>query len=102
MDESLLHNTKVNVLKNEIEIIKETITDNMDKILIRDHSIDDVLDQTEILNDRSLNFSNVSKSLKRKIIWREIKTYGCIILCIIFIILIILIAFCGGFKFDKC
>ena len=102
MDESLLHNTKVNILKNDIETVKETITENMDKILARDHNIDDILNQTERLNDQSLNFSNVSKSLKRKIIWREIKFYGCIILCIIFTILIIIIAFCGGFKFDKC
>lgn len=102
MDESLLQNNKINNIQNDIEIVKENITDNMQKILDRGKNIEEILDQTDRLDDQSLKFLGASKSLKRKLLCDNIKYYGCILLSISLIVFIIIVAFCGGLKFDKC
>ena len=102
MEESLLENNKINDIQDDIEKVKENITDNMQKILDRGKNIEEIVDQTDRLDDQSLNFLGASKSLKRKLLWDNIKYYGCILLSIILILFILIIAFCGGFKFDKC
>ncbi len=93
---------------NKIEEIKEQLSDtkgvmlqNIDHILDRGDKIELLIDKTEDMNDQSKQFSRKSRTLRRKMWLKNMKTKLLITLIILFLIYILLSMACG-FDFSKC
>ena len=88
--------------KHNIEITKNIIIDNIDKVINRGENIENLIDETEDLNQSSLKFNKTVKKVKCKICCENMKFK--LIFCILFVIVIycILVFVCGGLDFKKC
>ena len=104
MDNSLLeeNDKRYQRIRNEVDEAKDVVVDNIERILNRGENIESLIDDTQELNDSSIKFVGASTNLKRKVQCENLKFYSLLAFGLIIIILIIVLASCGGFKFDKC
>lgn len=80
---------KISKVKHEIEEVKVTLRENIDKVLDRGDKIEVIMDKTDLLQAQSGNFRKVSTAVKRKMWWQNKKCW-----CISIIICCIVIAGC--------
>lgn len=76
---------KISKVKNEIEEVKSTLRNNIDKVLDRGDKIEVIMDKTDLLQAQSNNFRKVSTQVKHKM-WWENKKCWCIsglVICIV-------------------
>lgn len=100
MDESTDEN-RYQKIKDGVDETKNIVVDNLEKIINRGDNINNLLENSNDLNESSQRFLGVSGSLKRKIQCDNIKYYSIISLAIILFILLILFFSCG-IKLDNC
>ena len=83
--------TKIQKVQNEVEQVKEVMTDNIEKILKRGEKVEVLLNKSEQLSNESTIFRNSSKNLKRKICIKNAKIILGILLFIALLVIIIII-----------
>jgi len=89
-------------LQMEIDITKNIVTENIEKIIERGEHIEMLVERTNALSNESFQFKNKSTELKSRLWFRNIKIWlliGCLICVAIF--LIVWFA-CGFPNFNKC
>merc|ERR1719276_453145 len=89
-------------VKSQIDEVKDTMVQNIEKVLERGEKIELLVDKTDRLNQQAFRFEATGRNLARHMYWRRIRNIG---ICSIFglIVLFILIAEgCGGFDFHRC
>eukprot|EP01116_Phalansterium_solitarium_P007133 TRINITY_DN19648_c0_g1_i1.p1 TRINITY_DN19648_c0_g1~~TRINITY_DN19648_c0_g1_i1.p1 ORF type:complete len:331 (-),score=71.73 TRINITY_DN19648_c0_g1_i1:253-1245(-) len=77
---------KINKVKGEIEDVKVTMVQNIEKVLARGEQIEVLVDKTEDLQHNATTFKRKSVQLKRKLWWKNAKlcvVLICIVLCLI-------------------
>ncbi|XP_033014962.1 vesicle-associated membrane protein 8 isoform X1 [Lacerta agilis] len=86
---------KVKNLQNEVEGVKNIMTQNVERMLARGENLDHLRNKTEDLEATSEHFKTTSQKVARKYWWKNAKMI--IIICIIVaIILILIILFATG------
>ncbi|XP_015666636.1 vesicle-associated membrane protein 8 [Protobothrops mucrosquamatus] len=82
-------NDQVKNLQNEVEGVKNIMTQNVERILARGENLDHLRNKTEDLEATSEHFKTTSQKVARKYWWKNIKMIA--IICIIAVIILILI-----------
>uniref|UniRef100_A0A1W7RBN7 Vesicle-associated membrane protein 8 n=1 Tax=Agkistrodon contortrix contortrix TaxID=8713 RepID=A0A1W7RBN7_AGKCO len=82
-------NDRVKNLQNEVEGVKNIMTQNVERILARGENLDHLRNKTEDLEATSEHFKTTSQKVARKYWWKNIKMIA--IICIIAVIILILI-----------
>ncbi|XP_025024124.1 vesicle-associated membrane protein 8, partial [Python bivittatus] len=80
---------RVKNLQNEVEGVKNIMTQNVERILARGENLDHLRNKTEDLEATSEHFKTTSQKVARKYWWKNIKMIA--IICIIAVIILILI-----------
>ncbi|XP_034286625.1 vesicle-associated membrane protein 8 [Pantherophis guttatus] len=82
-------NERVKNLQNEVEGVKNIMTQNVERILARGENLDHLRNKTEDLEATSEHFKTTSQKVARKYWWKNIKMIA--IICVIAVIILILI-----------
>tara|TARA_B100001013_G_C24486744_1_gene393500 strand:- start:176 stop:547 length:372 start_codon:yes stop_codon:yes gene_type:complete len=85
-------------IQNQIDNVRGTMRDNIDKVLERGESLDLLIDKSDALNTLSFNFRNQARNLQRKLCRENFKR-GCMIFCIVLFIIYVIIGSTCGFDF---
>jgi vesicle-associated membrane protein 7 len=93
---------KITKLKEEVEAVKNIMTENIEKILERGEKMERVVEKTEDLTHNSEAFFQSSKTLRKKMFWKNVKIMIAIVLLVALIAFMIALVACGGFSFSKC
>ncbi len=81
---------KIEEIKEQLSDTKGVMLQNIDHILDRGDKIELLIDKTEDMNDQSKQFSRKSRTLRRKMWLKNMKTKLLITLIILFLIYILL------------
>ncbi|CAM9451465.1 unnamed protein product [Phaeothamnion confervicola] len=93
---------RVSNVKHQIDEVKSSMVENIEKVLERGEKIELLVDKTDRLNQQAFRFDRASKQLQRHMMLRKIKMYA------IFggiggvILLAIAMMACGGVSFPNC
>ena len=93
---------KVGKLKEEIDNVKGIMTENIEKILERGEKVEKLVEKTEDLAHQSDDFFKSSRSLRKQMMWKNIKLALGIFVLLALVIFIIVLFACGGFTFKDC
>jgi vesicle-associated membrane protein 7 len=95
------HNSKLGKLKDDIEVVKSTMLQNLDDLVKRGGDLDRMCEKTEMLAEDAHVFDRESNRLKNKMFWRNVKIAIAIVIALALIIFIIVWIACG-ISFQKC
>ena len=85
----------------QIETVKDTMIENIEKVLERGEKIELLVDKTDKLNQTAFKFERQSRTLQRDMMWRKFRNY-CLIILILSIIIIFIVLMACGIKLDRC
>jgi len=92
---------KISKVRGDIEDVKKTMVNNIDKVLERSEKIEILVDKTDDLHSQSQSFKRKGTKLKRKMWWKNTKLCCCIafiITIILAVIIILLLSYFGVFS----
>ena len=92
---------KYQQLKDKIEVVKDTVANNIQLVVDRGNNIEQIVQDTEDLSSSSQSFYRTSRSLKLKLWLTRIK-YGGLIFIIILLLVGILVILVCGINLNKC
>lgn len=87
---------KLAKVQEDINVVKDIMIKNIDKVLERGEKIELLVDKTEVLDQHALKFKRSSGALRRSMWWKNVKLTIVIVIIVAVIIYIILAAACGG------
>ena len=90
MADSYSNVEKMKKIQNEVDVVKDVMSENIEKILKRGEKVEVLLDKSSQLSHESTIFRRKSSELKRKQLYKNIKI-GVIIFLIISLIVVIII-----------
>jgi len=93
-----IEDQKIENIRNEIEIVKKTMMDNIDKVVERGENLELLIDKSETLTHGSYRFNNNARALRRRLCRRNFLR-GCLFAFIILLIIYIIIGSTCGFDF---
>ncbi|XP_005995240.1 vesicle-associated membrane protein 8 isoform X1 [Latimeria chalumnae] len=94
-EESQVGSDHVRNLQNEVEGVKNIMTQNVDRILARGEKLDDLMNKTEDLQASSEHFKTTSQKVARKYWWKNVKMI--VLICLIVgIIVLFIVLFATG------
>mmetsp|Transcript_7486 Transcript_7486/g.11795 ORF Transcript_7486/g.11795 Transcript_7486/m.11795 type:complete len:177 (+) Transcript_7486:267-797(+) len=89
-------------VRSQIDDIKETMVENIEKLLQRGEKIDLLVDKTDRMQQAAFTFEKSATSLKDALWWKNVKMYFIIGLIVSFVVFFIAATACGGLKFKDC
>lgn len=84
-------NDKIAQIREKVDIVKDQMVQNIDKILERGEQLDNIVIATDDLNQSAYQFQRKSKSLKNKVIIGAVLLTIILISILLFILLVIII-----------
>jgi vesicle-associated membrane protein 7 len=93
---------KLKNLQTEIAGVKDIMIDNIEHLMERGERIDSLCSRTSELADESHEFFDNSRTLRRKMWWKNLKLMLLIGFIVTLAIFILVLFLCGGFSFPKC
>jgi len=75
---------------------------NIETVLERGEKIELLVEKTEVLEEHAFKFQKNSKTLKKKMWWKNVKVMCGLIWVLIAIIIVAFIVGCGGFQIPRC
>lgn len=87
-------------LRNEVDQVTGLMKGNLDKIIERDHNLQDLTDKTEELSERSNLFHSNSRKLRDHMWWQNMKC-RLMIGFIVFLVILLLIILPATLKHKK-
>ncbi|RNA35065.1 vesicle-associated membrane 7-like [Brachionus plicatilis] len=90
--------TQFTNLQSQVNDVKDVMKTNIDKVLQRGDRLDDLVDKTTDLEANAVQFTTVSKKIKRKMWWQNLKMKIILVCVILVIIAIITVALILKFK----
>jgi len=84
-------------LQNQVDEVRDVMTQNIDKILKRGDRLEDLVDKTTELETTAIQFNHTAKKVKRKMWWKNTKMT--LILVVVVVIIIAIIATALALKF---
>lgn len=95
-------NNKIEEIKEQLSGTKDIMLQNIDHILDRGDKIDLLIDKSENMNQQSKQFSRKSRTLRRKMCLKNMKTKLLIIFIILLLLYVMLSFGCGGLDLKNC
>ena len=92
---------KIQAARSQVELTKQTMVENIDKILGRGERIELLVARTETLNEHSFKFKEQSKKLKCAVLVKSIRFWIIISIIALFLLWLALSLACG-FDFSQC
>eukprot|EP00586_Coscinodiscus_wailesii_P021982 CAMPEP_0172496982 /NCGR_PEP_ID=MMETSP1066-20121228/94726_1 /TAXON_ID=671091 /ORGANISM="Coscinodiscus wailesii, Strain CCMP2513" /LENGTH=222 /DNA_ID=CAMNT_0013269549 /DNA_START=198 /DNA_END=866 /DNA_ORIENTATION=+ len=92
----------ISTVKGQIEEVKDVMVQNIEKVLERGEKIELLVDKTDRLNQQAFRFEKTSRTLRRTLWWKKVRTIVCMISLVAVVAFIIAAASCGGLDFHKC
>ncbi|KZF23108.1 synaptobrevin-domain-containing protein [Xylona heveae TC161] len=89
-------------VQNEIENVKGIMTENIERVLERGERIDLLVDKTDRLGGSARDFRVRSRSLRRRMWWKNIRLMFLLVVVIIFLIYLFVGFGCGLPGWSKC
>jgi len=86
---------KIAEVNEKVEASKQVMKDNVQKVIDRGDNIETLIEKTDILVQRSDSFRVNTKTLERKLWWKNVKMWIILICVIIFLIWLIFSLVCG-------
>ena len=93
---------KIRNIQSEVDKVKVVMQKNIDDILARGEKLDKLVEDTDRLEQNSLQFKSSSTALKHALWCRNVKLTIAIIVLVVVVAFFIVVAICGGFTFPKC
>ncbi|XP_012671434.2 vesicle-associated membrane protein 8-like [Clupea harengus] len=94
-EEKIVEVSKYQSLSEQVDGVKNIMTQNVDRILARGERLDDLMDKSEDLQAGAQNFKQTSQKVARSYWWKNVKIVVVIIVIVIIIILIIVLLATG-------
>lgn len=92
---------KIGRIKEQIDNVKQVMLENLDNVIERGERIDNLCDKTEQLKEEAIGFHSNARTLKRKMLCRNVKICIAIVGLLALIALVISFIACG-MNFAKC
>jgi vesicle-associated membrane protein 7 len=93
-----IEDQKIDNIRNEIEVVKQTMMNNIDKVVERGENLELLIDKSDTLNQSSFRFNNHARTLRRRLC-RQNFLRGCLFAFVILLIIYIIIGSTCGFDF---
>jgi len=92
-------NANFDQLQNQVDEVRDVMTQNIDKILKRGDRLEDLVDKTTELETTAIQFNSQAKKIKRKMWWKNTKMM--LILACVVILIIVIISVALALKFGS-
>lgn len=92
----------INNVQNEIDNVREIMTQNIDRVLERGERIDLLVDKTDRLGGSAHEFRVRSKNLRRQMWWKNVKLMVLLAVVVIFLLYLFIGFGCGLPGWSKC
>ncbi|XP_069022269.1 vesicle-associated membrane protein 8-like [Embiotoca jacksoni] len=86
---------KVQTLKDQVDGVKDIMTQNVDRILARGERLDDLMGKSEDLQAGAQHFKQTSQKVARTYWWKNVKMIVLIVVVVLIIVLIIVLLATG-------
>ncbi|XP_029296366.1 vesicle-associated membrane protein 8 [Cottoperca gobio] len=86
---------KVQTLRDQVDGVKNIMTQNVDRILARGERLDDLMGKSEDLQAGAQNFKQTSQKVARTYWWKNVKLVVLIVVVVLIIVLIIILLATG-------
>ncbi|XP_036954677.1 vesicle-associated membrane protein 8 [Acanthopagrus latus] len=86
---------KVQTLRDQVDGVKNIMTENVDRILARGERLDDLMDKSEDLQAGAQHFKQTSQKVARSYWWKNVKLVVVIVVVVLIIVLIIILLATG-------
>ncbi|KAL6114731.1 vamp8 [Pungitius sinensis] len=86
---------KVQTLKEQVDGVKDIMTQNVDRILARGERLDDLMGKSEDLQAGAQNFKQTSQKVARTFWWKNVKMVVVIVVIVLVIVLVIILLATG-------
>jgi len=80
---------KISKVKTDIDDVKKTMVNNIEKVLERGERIETLVDKTDDLHNQAQSFKRKGAKLKRKMWWKNAKLCCCLVVVVSFILIAI-------------
>jgi vesicle-associated membrane protein 7 len=92
----------IGAVKSQIEDVKGTMVQNIEKVLERGEKIELLVDKTDRLNQQAFRFESSSRNLRRTLYWRKMRCYASVGAAVAFLVFVASASMCGGLDFRHC
>lgn len=89
-------------VQNEIDNVRDIMTENIERVLERGERIDLLVDKTDRLGGSAHEFRVRSKGLRRQMWWKNVKLMALLIVVVIFLIYLFVGFGCGLPGWSNC
>ncbi|XP_034727598.1 vesicle-associated membrane protein 8-like [Etheostoma cragini] len=86
---------KVKSLRDQVDGVKDIMTQNVDRILARGERLDDLMGKSEDLQAGAQHFKQTSQKVARTYWWKNVKMIVVIVVIVLIIVLIIILLATG-------
>ncbi|XP_044217672.1 vesicle-associated membrane protein 8 isoform X1 [Thunnus albacares] len=86
---------KVQTLRDQVDGVKNIMTQNVDRILARGERLDDLMGKSEDLQAGAQHFKQTSQKVARSYWWKNVKLIVIIVVVVLIIVLIIILLATG-------
>ncbi|XP_072244660.1 vesicle-associated membrane protein 8 [Leuresthes tenuis] len=95
MSEAPESKDKVQALKEQVDGVKDIMTQNVDRILARGERLDDLMGKSEDLQAGAQHFKQTSQKVARSYWWKNVKLIVVIVVVVLVIVLVIILLATG-------
>jgi vesicle-associated membrane protein 7 len=88
--------------QNEIEGVREIMTENIERVLERGERIDLLVDKTDRLGNNARDFRVRSRGLRRRMWWKNVKLMALLLLVVVFLLYLFIGFGCGLPGWQRC
>ncbi|OQS04380.1 vesicle-associated membrane protein [Thraustotheca clavata] len=88
-------------VQQSLDEVKDTMVENIEKVLGRGEKFELLVDRTDQLNQQSFVFNRKSRKLRKAMWWRSMKMWLCLG-CLAVLIIYFVISMACGFDFSSC
>jgi len=89
-------------VQNEIDNVRDIMTENIERVLERGERIDLLVDKTDRLGGSAREFRVRSKGLRRQMWWKNVKLMALLVVVVIFLIYLFVGFGCGLPGWSNC
>jgi len=86
LDKNTKEIDKLEIVTHKVDEIRDTLNDNVNKFIDRDESINQLYDKSNTIKKQGEIFEIGAGQVKKKMWWKNMKTWG-IIICVLLIII---------------
>ncbi len=76
-------------MQSKVDQIRGIMTENIERVLQRGETLDDLSERSELLSSNSTRFHKSAKKLRRNLWWKSVKLWLCCLLIVLIILGII-------------